>query len=358
MTEQRLKEILDGFSRAQILVVGDFFLDKYLILDAALTEVSLETNLEAYQVVEKRLSPGAAGTVTTNMKALGAWIVYALGMVGDDGEGYELKAGLKAAGVETDLLIQTESRFTPTYTKPMLRENGVERELNRIDIKNRQPCPDEVQQRVIEHLREMAPLVDAVVVADQVQESNCGVITDVVRDELSALAQRHPDTVFIADSRTRIAKYRDLWIKPNQFEACAALRGIEATSLTLEETASIGSELLERNHRPLFITLADKGVLCVEPEEIHHVPTMEQSGPIDIVGAGDGVMAGIVLSLCSGATPVEAAIIGNIVASITVQQIGVTGTARREQVLQRFTEHGDQFLPNRLPITNDALLRH
>ncbi len=358
MTEQRIREILEGFSRAQILVIGDFFLDKYLILDAALTEMSLETKREAYQVIEKRLSPGAAGTVTSNLKALGAWIVYALGMVGDDGEGYELKAGLKATGVETDLLIETDSRFTPTYTKPMLRENGIGRELNRIDIKNRQPCPDEVQQRVVEHLREVVPLVDAVVVADQVQERNIGVITDAVREELSALAQRHPDMVIIADSRTRIAEYSDLWIKPNQFEARAALRGTEAASLTMEETASIGAELLKRSHRPLFITLAEKGMLCVEPEAVHHVPTMEQTGSTDIVGAGDSVMAGIVLSLCSGAAPVEAAIVGNIVASITVQQIGVTGTATRDQVMERFREAGYQFQPSCLSIINDALPRH
>ncbi len=34
-----------------------------------------------------------------------------------------------------------------------------------------------------------------------------------------------------------------------------------------------------------------------------------------------------------------AALIGNIVASIIVQQIGVTGTASREQVKDRFLQH-------------------
>ena len=49
-------------------------------------------------------------------------------------------------------------------------------------------------------------------------------------------------------------------------------------------------------------------------------------------------MAGIVSALCCGATPVEAALVGNLVASITIQQIGTTGTATREQVLGRYRE--------------------
>jgi sugar/nucleoside kinase (ribokinase family) len=46
-------------------------------------------------------------------------------------------------------------------------------------------------------------------------------------------------------------------------------------------------------------------------------------------------MAGIVSALCCGASPAEAAAVGNLVASITVQQIGTTGTATRKQVLER-----------------------
>jgi sugar/nucleoside kinase (ribokinase family) len=56
------------------------------------------------------------------------------------------------------------------------------------------------------------------------------------------------------------------------------------------------------------------------------------TGPIDIVGAGDATMAGIVMALCSGATVPEAAQIGCLAAGVTIQQIGTTGTASREQI--------------------------
>lgn len=348
MKERRLEKILDRFERTRVLVVGDFFLDKYLVLDASLTEVSLETGLDAYQVVEKRLSPGAAGTITCNLKALGAGTVYALGMVGIDGEGYELKAGLKAVGVQTDLLVETSSRFTPTYTKPMLQEGGRERELNRIDIKNRERLPADVEQEVIGRLRQVAPLVDAVVVADQVQERNFGVITDAVREELSLLSQQHGDTLFIADSRMRIGEFKNLWIKPNRFEAYRALRNRDTATVTLEEAVSVAKGLQERTRCPVYVTLSEEGIVSVRGDRVHHIPTLRQGGTIDTCGAGDSVMAGIALALSSGAEAEEAAVVGNLVASITVQQIGVTGTASREEVLERFRASGSAFEPRRL----------
>src|SRR5256885_2937929 len=105
MTNERLNQLLERFASLRIAVVGDFFLDKYLITDPALSEPSIETGLEARQVVEVRCSPGAAGTVTNNLSALGVGHIRALGVIGEDGEGFELIKGLNRSGVATDGLI-------------------------------------------------------------------------------------------------------------------------------------------------------------------------------------------------------------------------------------------------------------
>jgi len=60
---------------------------------------------------------------------------------------------------------------------------------------------------------------------------------------------------------------------------------------------------------------------------------------LDIVGAGDSATSGIAAALLSGATTTEAAEVGNLVASITVQQLGTTGTASPNQILARCREH-------------------
>jgi len=336
MDEGRLRTILEGFERVNVLVVGDFFLDKYMVMDRALSEVSLETGLEAYQVVEVRRSPGAAGTVTSNLRALDVEVT-ALGVIGNDGEGYELKRGLLQQGAHTEPLIEQDDLFTPTYTKPLMRElDGGEHEINRLDIKNRTPLPPSVEEQIVERLRSYVPQMEGVIIADQVQERNCGVITERVREEIARLARQHPYIVFAADSRARIGLFREVIIKPNEREATLALHPDHSGQIDLAMAWESGRELFHRNRKPVFVTVGEKGILLFTEQGEERVPAVEVTGEIDIVGAGDSVTAAIVASLCSGAEPQEAALVGNLVASITIQQIGSTGTASRQQVFERF----------------------
>src|SRR5260370_2313112 len=99
LSEARLDQILDLAPSLILGVLGDLFLDRYLDIDAALTEPSVETGLDAYQVVRVRSHPGAAGTVISNLAALGVKRVYALSVIGDDGEGYELRRALNDMNV-------------------------------------------------------------------------------------------------------------------------------------------------------------------------------------------------------------------------------------------------------------------
>src|ERR671931_496558 len=99
LSEARLEQILGQIPRLTVAVVGDLFLDRYLDIDAGLTEPSLETGLDAYQVVRVRPCPGAAGTVINNLAALGVGQVLPVAVIGDDGEGYELRRALAGLGV-------------------------------------------------------------------------------------------------------------------------------------------------------------------------------------------------------------------------------------------------------------------
>ena len=97
MDSGRLQDLLNHFPGVTILIVGDFFLDKYLDIDSRLSEPSLETGLESYQVTNVRRYPGAAGTVASNLRALGVKVIV-LGVVGEDGEGAEGRRGEGAKG--------------------------------------------------------------------------------------------------------------------------------------------------------------------------------------------------------------------------------------------------------------------
>ncbi|MHB0858518.1 MAG: bifunctional heptose 7-phosphate kinase/heptose 1-phosphate adenyltransferase [Anaerolineae bacterium] len=334
MDQARLREVLAGFARARVLVVGDYFLDKYLEIDRSLAEVSIETGLEAHQVVQIRTSPGAAGTVVSNLRALQVGVV-ALSVIGDDGEGYDLQRGLTERDVDIEPLIRLRGRFTPTYTKPMMHEpDGRVHELSRLDIKNRQSLPPAVEGELVERLRALVPAVDGVIIADQVPERNCGIVTDRVRQVLIELAAQNPQVVVAVDSRMRIGAYRDIVLKPNDREALRAVGREHEGAITLTEAAEAGRALHARTNRPVFVTVGAQGILLCDENGCGHIPAVPVTGEIDIVGAGDSTIAGIVSALVSGATPPEAALVGNLVASVTVRCIGATGTASQAEVAE------------------------
>ena len=347
------------------MVVGDFFLDKYLVLDAGLDEPSLETGLEAHQVVDRRCMPGAAGTVTSNLRALGIGNLLALGVTGDDGEGYELRQGLAAMDVRLEGLIASPDRFTPTYIKPMIIGRDGERESNRIDIQNRTPTPSALEDRIIEYLRDTAPLMDGLVVLDQVGRRNAGVVTDRVREAICDLAKIQPEKVILADSRERIGEFRPVIRKGNREEiyraaqtlGTAEKRALEEKSEGVEpdpararnqnevsdrqEAEQWGRVLFDNGRiadyvpaRPVYITLGADGLLVIDKDGCRHVPGIRLPGPLDTVGAGDSVTAGIVSALGAGATLDEAGLVGNLAASVTVRQLGMTGTASPVQLLE------------------------
>lgn len=332
MKTERLSSIFSRYPDLTLLVVGDFFLDEYQIIEHSLKEISIETGLEAHQVIEIRSSPGAAGTVTNNLTAMGVH-VQGLGVVGEDGHGFELKRALKNRGVDTSALIESSSVFTPTYTKPMLREkNGSMRELNRLDVKNRRPLGKDLEDEIIARLKQMVSKVDGVIIADQVQERNCGVITDRVREAIADLARQNPNVIIGADSRERIGLFRDVIIKPNAREATRIIHPEMDGEVDRSQLEKIGAELFQRNGQTVFLTLGSKGILAYHSGGMEFAQALPVRGPIDIVGAGDSAMSGIITALCAGATPGEAAQIGNLAASVTVHQVGTTGVASREDM--------------------------
>ena len=335
LSRPRLDELVDLFSASRIAVLGDFFLDKYLDVDPSLAEPSVETGKTAHQVVGVRCSPGAAGTVVCNLTALGARQLYAIGFTGGDGEGFDLRRELARLGCHTDHLHVVEDRHTPTYLKP--RDSNVaslSAEHPRYDTKNRSPCAENIERLIVASLDVVMAQVDAVVVLDQVEQADCGVVTGSLRQALSERAGNSPNIVFWADSRRRIHDFPHLTIKPNQFEVVGIENPLPNEEVPVESLLEAARRLRQKNKAPVLVTRGSRGMFVSDPQWTL-VPGVRVEGPIDPTGAGDSATAGAVLALCAGAELPEAALVGNLVASITIQQINTTGTAQAEQLAGR-----------------------
>lgn len=330
LTDEVVEMILKRLPHLTVGVLGDLFLDRYLDIDAALTEPSIETGLDAYQVTSVRSYPGAVGTVINNLAALGIGRIVPLSMIGDDGEGHELRQALHNMPiVDTARLFNWKGRRTPTYTKPMLHRSGESpRELNRLDIKNRTPLPSGAEDSILKTLNETWEGLDALVVLDQVSEADCGVVTGRVREHVAELGAARPERLILADSRERIALFRNTALKPNRPECLAAAQGQELTTAV--------TRLARQAGRPVFCTCGEEGILLANPERKDEIPVRiagyPVAGPTDPVGAGDSTSAGIACARAAGATLEQAAAFGCLVASITVQQIGTTGTATPDKI--------------------------
>jgi sugar/nucleoside kinase (ribokinase family) len=125
-------------------------------------------------------------------------------------------------------------------------------------------------------------------------------------------------------------------LKPNRHE-CIRAASRDGSEDTLWRQAAIW--LAQRIRKPVFCTAGEEGILLADPQEGPRLlPAYRVSGPIDPVGAGDSTSAAITCAVAAGADLPAAAAFGNLVASITVQQLGTTGTATPQQVRARWSQ--------------------
>ena len=318
-------EILAGFPKLSALVVGDICLDRWCTYDPGVAEASRETGIPRIGVIQTEVTPGAGGTVASNLVALGVGRVSVLGVVGADGFGHELIQALERRGIAADTLIQAAEMQTFTYTKLINYVTGQE-DLPRVDFINTSPLDPKVERQVLDVLAAAIHVFDVTLVSDQAETSAGGVVTPAVRNLLAELVSRHPGKVFLVDSRARIGLFRNVIIKPNREEA---------ESVCLQQFGRVDYQALREYCQARFMIVTDgaSGAMVVEPHQETFCKTKPISKPVDICGAGDSFSAGTALALAVTGSPVEAAHFGNLVASITIMKKG-TGTASPSEVLE------------------------
>ena len=316
-------EILAEFARLRVLVVGDIALDRWCRYDPALADPSRETGIPRIAVIATEVTAGAAGTVANNVAALGA-VVNVLGAVGDDGFGFELARALERGGIGCGLLVRSRGIATFTYTKLLNARTG-EEDLPRVDFVNTEPIPEALDRELVRRFVEAAPDYDVILVSDQAETHNGGVVTAAMREAVSRVAAAFPEKVLWVDSRLRAELFRGVIVKPNRDEAEAACR----RALGAVDYAGLRRHI---GARLVVITLGPEGALLVEESGTRRVGGRRIENPVDICGAGDSFSAGAALALKVTGDPMEAVRIGNLVASITIMKKG-TGTASPEEVL-------------------------
>jgi len=230
---------------------------------------------------------------------------------------------LSARGISHQWLVDAPGIPTFTYTKLINAHSG-EEDLPRIDFVYAKPLPEPVERELIARLQRAAPAYDVILVSDQAETSQGGVVTPAMRDAISSLALTMPHKLIWVDSRLRAEHFRHVVVKPNQQEAEAASR----RALGLVDYPELRRRM---QARCLIVTHGDRGALVVDERGEEWVAARAVSKPVDICGAGDSFSAGAAMALAVTGETAQATRFGNLVAGITIMKKG-TGTASPEEV--------------------------
>lgn len=333
MTPARFNEITGRYRHLRIAVVGDFCLDRYLEINPTLEETSIETGRPVHNVTHVRYQPGGAGTIMNNLSALGLAEIIPIGFCGRDAEGHELQDALALCrGTTLNHFLCTAERRTFTYCKPLvMHPHAAPEELNRLDFKNWTPTPDSVTQSLILALESAVSEVDAVIVLDQVDVAETGVVNKALLEAIAAAARDRPGVFFIGDSRRGFDGWPLIGLKMNEAEFVAFAGASDCVDVIelIEQT----TPRMSQRRQPWFVTRAENGIAAIDAVgNISFHASLPVRGEIDIVGAGDAVTANLTAAIAAGASPAEAAILANRAASVVIHKLGTTGTATVEEI--------------------------
>jgi rfaE bifunctional protein kinase chain/domain len=316
---ERLFELLDRFPQARVLVVGDLTVDEFLT--GQVERISREAPVLILRHETTQQTPGGGANAAYNLAKLGAKVKVA-GLVGKDSQGEAIRGIFETAGIDTDGILIDPDR--PTVTKTRIAghaRQSVTQQIVRVDRKSDELPDSDVQLQLAAQIRQQLDGVDAVVCSDYGE----GVLTPPVIEA----ALSHSRT--IVDTQKELQRYGGATVfTPNLPEAEQAVGYTIKNPQTLRQA---GQDLLALTQaQQILITRGDEGMSLFECSGVeYHIPAFNRTDVFDVTGAGDTVVAALTLSLCQGASFWEAAVLGNLAASIVVRQFG-TATTTSEQM--------------------------
>jgi D-glycero-beta-D-manno-heptose-7-phosphate kinase len=323
LNKKRLLKLLPGFEGRRVLVVGDLFLDEYLMGKPA--RISREAPVLILEFERRFGLPGGGTNPARNLSALGAEALMA-GVIGVDEAGVELRGLLEGAGIDTEGVILDAGRPTITKTRILAQDaNRLRQQMVRIDRMSKDPLDRAVVVNLVEYLERTVPDVDAVVLSDY----RSGVIIPEVVDVCRRLSLEHGKLLTV-DSQGELFRFKEFGlVKSNQAEAEGTLgRSLESDQ---DFEAACAQLLGELAARMVVITRGPDGMtLMVSGGDCTHIPVANRSEVFDVTGAGDTAIAVLTVALSAGATPEEAADLANYAAGLVVRKIGNATTTIEE----------------------------
>jgi D-beta-D-heptose 7-phosphate kinase/D-beta-D-heptose 1-phosphate adenosyltransferase len=317
---QEMIKAIQSFPDCRVLVIGDIMMDQFLW--GEVSRISPEAPVPIVKVEKETFLLGGAANVVNNLLGLKGKVLLA-GVIGSDGMGRRLIRRLQALGTTTEGIVVEEGRPTALKTRVIAHHQQVVR----VDREKVAPVLPETLRAMLSIIKKNIHRIQGIIVSDYGK----GLVSKELMTEIKKIAVKHVLPVLVDPKPPNLKWYdRVTLITPNQLEAEKFIgKRIESE----EELLGAGRQLLKKTKcESVLITRGKEGMtLFSKNNKVDHIPTVAQK-VFDVTGAGDTVIATLMLSMVSGMNIKKACMTANYAAGIVVGEVGTAAVQANDLI--------------------------
>jgi len=309
---QSVSELINGFSRLKVLIIGDLMIDSYTW--GRVSRISPEAPVPVVNVIRRESRLGGAGNVVLNIASLGATAVIC-SVIGDDAPGRELQKIILDANLSTDGLIVEPNRMTTVKERIIAGSQQVVR----VDSETENSISLSSQQALLAHIKDSMSDVDVIIFEDY----DKGVLSAELIQSVISMAKENNIPTVVDPKRKNFFAYQGATLfKPNLHELRDGL-GLMPTDFDADHLAeTVRKFKVSQEFSGVFVTLSERGVYIDFENDQHLIPAHIRQIS-DVSGAGDTVISIAACVLALGGSTEQIASLANLGGGLVCESLGV-----------------------------------
>ena len=309
---QSVSELINGFSRLKVLIIGDLMIDSYTW--GRVSRISPEAPVPVVNVIRRESRLGGAGNVVLNIASLGATAVIC-SVIGDDAPGRELQKIILDSNLSTEGLIVEPGRMTTVKERIIAGSQQVVR----VDSETENSISLSSQQALLTLIKRSISDVDVIIFEDY----DKGVLSAELIQSVISMAKENNIPTVVDPKRKNFFAYKGATLfKPNLHELRDGL-GLMPSDFDADHLAeTVRKFKVSQEFTGVFVTLSERGVYIDFENDQHLIPAHIRQIS-DVSGAGDTVISIAACVLALGGTTEQIASLANLGGGLVCESLGV-----------------------------------
>ena len=309
---QSVSELINGFSRLKVLIIGDLMIDSYTW--GRVSRISPEAPVPVVNVIRRESRLGGAGNVVLNIASLGATAVIC-SVIGDDAPGRELQKIILDSNLSTEGLIVEPGRMTTVKERIIAGSQQVVR----VDSETESSISSSSQKALLAHIKDSISDVDVIIFEDY----DKGVLNDSLIQSVISMAKENNIPTVVDPKRKNFFAYKGATLfKPNLHELRDGL-GLMPTDFDADHLAdTVRKFKVSQEFTGVFVTLSERGVYIDFENDQQLIPAHIRQIS-DVSGAGDTVISIAACVLALGGSTEQIASLANLGGGLVCESLGV-----------------------------------